>query len=367
MAITDSGSVLVLGAGVSAPFGLSLGGDMISEVAKSIRNEISSLDKMSFTRSCSVGHVLSSAVNSNSEFRKFPIHCTMTRPLFLTSGPYAAEKAVEAERKKLSELERLLDDQTSETIDDFIVENPSHASLTKICIASLFIQSCYNFGIGEATVKPFSSRRFPPSSDIANRNWVHLLINIIRQGIRSKSVSPDNKVKIITFNYDKILEHVLKKQFSNTEASYNHYTNFIEIIHVHGECGDLEDKLSHDAAEICRQWANGIHVINEEAVPDEVLQNRELAKEAIRNANELFFCGFSFAGPNCRLLGLDSLRRNGNRTLISFCNYDGNIGISKTVAKIKGRVIVEESAGSKDSCLGVSDWIKQGQLGELPG
>jgi len=261
----------------------------------------------------------------------------------------------------------LLDGQTSETIDDFIVENPSYANLTKIGIASLFIQSCYDFGNRQALLRPFSDRHFFSQSSGQSRNWVHLLINIIRQGIRSKTVTADKKVKIITFNYDKILEHVLEKQFSNTETPLSHYTDYIEILHMHGECGDLNDVLS-SPAETCLQWAKGIHVVNEPDVPEDIEKKRAEAKTIIKSARELYFCGFSFSGPNCRLLGLDSSYEGGGTRLISYCNYDGNVGIKKTVEKYKRRKQdVVEAPGSVDKPLGVSDWIKQGQLGELPG
>ena len=136
---------------------------------------------------------------------------------------------------------------------------------------------------------------------------------------------------------------------------------------MHGECGDLNDVLS-SPAETCLQWAKGIHVVNEPDVPEDIEKKRAEAKTIIKSARELYFCGFSFSGPNCRLLGLDSSYEGGGTRLISYCNYDGNVGIKKTVEKYKRRKQdVVEAPGSVDKPLGVSDWIKQGQLGELPG
>ncbi|PCJ96176.1 MAG: hypothetical protein COA52_02350 [Hyphomicrobiales bacterium] len=66
---------------------------------------------------------------------------------------------------------------------------------------------------------------------------------------------------------------------------------------------------------------------------------------------------------------------------ISFCNYDGNIGISKTVnayesleqefragghQQAEEKTIIEETSGTLEKPLSVSDWIKLGTLGELP-
>jgi len=370
MAITDINSVLVLGAGVSAPFGLSLGGDMISAVSNAIRTELKRADSEVGSVISTLEGSLGSAVNWNSKFHKYPILGAVASSSWDSENSKFNMANVNSEIENLRELKNLLGDQTSETIDDFIVENPSFARLTKICIASLFLTSCYKFTANSesAPISSFSQRHLRPNSVGSIRNWVHLLINIIRQGIRSGAVSTENKVKIITFNYDTILEYVLEKQFSNTEAGYSHYSDYVDIIHVHGECGALEDSLNHSAAKTCLEWAEGIHVINEKNVPKEVKRKRELARDAVQQANELYFCGFSFAGPNCRLLGLNSLAKPSGRVLISFCNYDGNIGVSKAVKKFeRRRVNVEEVAGSTEKGLEVSDWLRQGNLGELPG
>jgi len=199
---------------------------------------------------------------------------------------------------------------------------------------------------------------------------VHLLINIVRQGLRSGKVSEQNKVNIITFNYDKILEYVLEKQFSNTESNYPNYKNFFRIVHVHGECGQLLE-TEFDPAKACAEWANGIHVIQESSVPEIVSSARQQASEIISESKEVYFCGFSFAGPNCKMLGLS--QNNGNFNRVFFVNnYSGNVGISKAVQKFERKTtvpstVVEEESGSLERPLGVSAWIKLGSLGELPG
>ncbi len=295
---------------------------------------------------------------------------------------YGAKEVI----SRLDSLNLLLQEQTSETIDDFIVENSDYATLTKIAIASIFMKNCYSFKDFGRTPKPFHKRHYNSyESEQPNRNWIHLLINIIRQGIRSGSVSTENKVKIITFNYDTILEFVLEKQFSNTQAGYENWANYIDIIHVHGQCGFIENPQGAPQAQ-CQKWANGIHVVNEAVIPDDIQTNRKKAKKLIGEAKEIYFCGFSFAAPNCHLLGLDSLQAGMDGNLISVCNYDGNVGVSRILNKISdkssvdysntmypqigsGRVKFEldEASGSPEKPITVVDWLKLGYLGELPG
>ncbi len=379
MTITDTDSVLVLGAGVSAPFGLSLGGDMISKLSTSIKSEVYKLSNPNRSEDSGWNDV-SGEANTLDGFKNSPILSTAAN--FQATPDYNSSTGTTI-LEKVKELQKLLDGQTSETIDDFIVENPSYANLTKIGIASQFIQSCYDFNNRQTIVQPFSERYYPSGSIPGERNWVHLLINIIRHGIRSHSVSPEKKVKIVTFNYDKILEYILEKQFRNTEYPYRPYTDYIEILHMHGKCGDLKGTLS-SPAETCLRWAKGIHVVNEPDVPEYLKEKRDAAESIIKSAREIYFCGFSFSGPNCKLLGLDSPDAGIETRLISYCNYDGNVGISKTVKKYERGLVfetdkvpiskdhpvatrIEEACGSSDKPLGISDWIKQGQLGELPG
>ncbi len=373
MSITSENSVLVIGAGTSAPFGLSLGGDLISEISNTIGREKRIFDGK-FSGRIGIGsRAAFHYFFAHENFRECPILNTIVHP-YMNFELDQIEVNVQDHLDKLWHLVELLNNQTSETIDDFIVENPTYAAVVKKCVSTLFFLACVDSN-HTLRAKSFEARYLGNQ----NRNWVHLLINIVRQGIRAGEVSAENKIKIITFNYDMILEYVLEKQFSNTERRMAHWSDYIEILHVHGQCGSLSE-LNERPAKICDEWAKGIHVVNEPNVPDWVQQNRNLASDIIRSSRELYFCGFAFSGPNCRLLELgepdDWL---GERT-ISFCNYDGNVGLSKAVANYEQIVVptadpdqislvstdIQEAKGTRTEPIGVTDWLRLGYLGELP-
>jgi len=257
--------------------------------------------------------------------------------------------------------------------------------LTKICIAANFIKHCYVLKDRVLRRRSFEFREFDGRrTGKPERNWVHLLINIVRQGIRLGDVSEDNPVVIVTFNYDKILEKILEEQFSNTEANYFEYWNYIRIIHVHGACGDLNDTCANPAS-TCLEWAEAINVVNEATENEALGYLRSEAREKIVNAEELYFCGFSFAGPNCRLLGLKTPSDQLESRTISYCNYDGNVGLAKIVDDYKemappvldirgglGQSLgistyVEDASGTVEKPISVADWLRLGYLGELPG
>jgi hypothetical protein len=267
-----------------------------------------------------------------------------------------------ADLHQLRALEKLLENQTSETIDDFIVENPTYAPLAKLCIAAQFLRRSCVFPEPHIALEcepiAFETRDFA-----GKRNWVHLLINIARHGVRTGKVTTQNPLKIITFNYDMILERVLDKQFANTERNYGSYKQYFEILHPHGQFGELSDGMT-DLPLLAGEWAKGVHVVNEDTVSDKVRDARVAARDLVENAKELYFAGFSFAGPNCRLLGLSNQR---SQQLV-YCNYDGNVGVKKSVESYARQPRnIEEAAGSLERPLEMTDWLKAGYLGELPG
>ena len=370
---------------------------------KSIKNQIN-FERNALSKQDNM--LIANLVDVDTKILRYPIHCALYKRFEDTYATYSNHVDL------LGKLTELLNDQTSETIDDFIVENPSYSELTKICIAAIFIKKLYNSKDGGTfhvplglksqnyLLKQLTERNLRQKSDkdedIEERNWVHLLINIVRQGIRQKSVTSENKVKIISFNYDLILENILDNQFSNSENMEGKaWRDYIEILHPHGRCAPLPDEIDN-TANLINEWADGIYVIQEDEnkIPETIKQDRLRAKEIISTAREIYAAGFSFAGPNCRLLGIADSRAHspyqsgGFDRKIYYCNWDGNIGLEMSTSryshsseettkpifkgipqttKTSGSTKVIPQSGTIDRRLGVTDWIKMGVLGEMPG
>ena len=370
MAITDPYSVLLLGAGTSVPHGLGLGGDLIKQVENAIRSELD-VRGSGYQRSIAVRETMSTA----RHFHKYPI-------LGAIANKHSLDFAMSEGLNNLRKLAELLKNQTSETIDDFIVQNPSYSEIVKIVIAALFVSASYTLETNNSwlKVKSFEERQSQQQIRYFNerakqlfrreRNWIHLLINIVRHGIKEGRISKNNKVKIITFNYDCILEYVLKKQFGNIEdpiGIYADYEDYIEIIHVHGKCGLLED-IIYNPSEVIIKWASGIWVVNEDNISNEVKEARQKACDIITNSRQIYAVGFSFSGPNCRLIKVMNVSQSISKRTIHYCNYDGNLGLELMVNNLaKRRIIVEPQKGSYERPLSVVDWFRVGHVGEMPG
>lgn len=110
-------------------------------------------------------------------------------------------------------------------------------------------------------------------------------------------------IKIITFNYDGVLERVLDKQFSNVEEKFWQYTDYFEIVHPHGCCGNVLDQYDNIWKDLT-DWASNIWVVNEPAskLPKNVVAARARAQQLIAEAHHIYAAGFSFSRPNCKLL-----------------------------------------------------------------
>lgn len=372
MSITSHDAVLILGAGVSAPFHLPLGGSMIDKIRSVLARERQVIENRTAIDQLRWNRFLTGIATSSEGLNEFPIRGAVARKWKLDGSDTFQGRELRDDFAKLLNLERLLEDQTSETIDDFIVENPDMADLAKIAIASELFQSCYLFNNINAVFDPreFQKRHIWNSEE---RNWIHLLINTVRQGIRNGAVSDTNPVNIITFNYDGVLERVLDLQFSNTGADYPNWKNFIKIHHVHGHCGEIEHP-ANDPAQVCLDWASNISVVNESTAPPHIIDTRNRARELVQEASKVYAVGFAFARPNVEMLGLHE--KDGDGLTISYCNWDGNAGLRKAVERIGDELAVpnrigmphiEEASGAKSDELSVTDWFRAGYAGDLPG
>ena len=383
MAITDVNTVLILGAGVSVPFGLPTGAQLIDNIAKNLEAQIEQYSSNS-DRYFSANKILPASDLQN--FLRFPYLQpllwkidALDTDLKTQIDRYALDEKLYEEFQKMLELKTLLQNQTSDSIDDFIVLNPSYAEYTKICIAAEFIQSLYKASKEEYNndyeLEDVGERFLATKDNFSNvkeRNWIHRLINLIRLGVAEGKVTTENKIQIITFNYDTILEYVLEQQFTNFERGeedFSNYRNFIEITHVHGQCGELKETINIPG-KTCWEWSQGIKVIREhsESIPETIKQARKNAKSLISYASEIYCCGFAFAKANTDLIELANTKQS--RRKIYYCNFSNDVGLKNAAEKFihqsRSNSSMFHTQVHAENDIGVADWIGIGTLGELP-
>jgi hypothetical protein len=143
-------------------------------------------------------------------------------------------------------------------------------------------------------------------------NWYHYLWQFLGDSLESLG---ENKLSIITFNYDRSLEIFLllaiQNAFGVSEQVAAQHLSKIPIIHVYGQLGGLTCFSSDGSncrpytAEVSQQniaiAANGIRVIAEHREGSvEFVQ----AQEALMSAERICFLGFGFDETNVRRLNI---------------------------------------------------------------
>lgn len=252
-------TVLVLGAGASAPYGFPVG-DKLREL---ILQKSDSIDKFAFRHS----------YNPEEEGDKF-------RDQFRKSR--------------------------SRSIDAFLEHRKDNDSIAgKRLIAARIAQ----FEGYESLREPRNINKSPrePEKDV---DWLALLFDFMRCDGREENIK-QNRLTVVTFNYDRSFEFAffehLCNQYQLAPCIAARIVREWPIYHVHGSIGDCRFPGTGD--ESGRPYMASLDYLDEVEnrmfiVHDEQKENRglEQARIALFGAEKVFFLGFSFHPLNCQRL-----------------------------------------------------------------
>jgi len=348
----EPNTVIVLGAGASAPFDLPLGDQLYKSLIKQLGawdEKLRQPDRPFSVRPFSVHNV--------EYFRRDPIGSLvayLNSPLSQEFLPNNFDR--QSVPRILVEFLEQLRSQTSDTIDRFIHDNPGHQLIGKILLAQNIILPMYDHPkdsapISYMTLRTFAERDFGP-----RRNWYHKLINLMRLDASDGEAVSNNGLTIVTFNYDLSLERALESSLGSTERHATaDWKKAVRILHVNGGPTSLEPRIT-DAGRFIVESARSISLVEEE--PDDHLHSvRGQARHAIQKANKIFIIGFDFDSTNVATIGLTNPRNS----KVYCLNYDGNSGLAN---RIRGLGISDANvkAGAPDNPLHIDRAIDEGFL-----
>lgn len=394
MSITTKNNVLIIGAGASADFGVPLGGPLLSEVRDELIFQANEMEEDLFlnyrSREILWFNYNQKRERTNKPANDYPIWLWLKENYPKVSGENHIHNGDATYYRRLASMMTsvadLLDEQTSETIDDFIAMNPASAEIVKLAIACVFCRIIFSGGEGYGFRKQIHTRNLEIDSDagqkqIVRRNWIHLLINIVRHAVYNGSLKDDEKIRIISFNYDGILESVLDQQFGNTGQEFKPWRDYIEIIHPHGWMGDIPERCQN-MKDLMEKWSIAINVVNEKNPNQEVQNARDTASKWIVDANEVYMAGFALSVPNAKLLTLGSRTRKSPQHW-KIHNYDGSAGLKYTALSYRNdepstggtrfgglppsAISISFEGGSKDEPMTIAQWFQTGIPGDMPG
>jgi hypothetical protein len=126
----------------------------------------------------------------------------------------------------------------------------------------------------------------------------------------------DNKISVLTFNYDRSLEHFLvtaiKHKFGKSESESASKLNALRIIHLHGQLGLLpwqgEDGRAYEPVTdevFVKNAARQIKIVSEDMSG---APQFAAAHEILRSAVKIIFLGFGYNPTNLKRLLPDGLK-----------------------------------------------------------
>lgn len=205
-------------------------------------------------------------------------------------------------------------------VDNFITEF-SRSSLYSI---DFFLERRQEFmHIGKMAI---ASYLFPCEKDEILResvnNWYMYLYNRLKSSFEDFD---ENKISFITFNYDRSLEQflfeALKSQFNKSPQECTEKMQKVPIVHLYGQLDLLpwqdqngkEYSPKNNLIERLRAAPKNIKLISDER---DIAKSEEFQKAygLIKNAERIYFLGFSFDETNLKRLDIKLMK---NKALIA--------------------------------------------------
>ncbi len=266
-------TVLILGAGASAPYGFPVGDELLHDIDGLLRK--SPDDEQSL-------------------------------PGYLRDLGYARDDQLDFARRLVCSGEP--------SVDAFLESNSKDEEIGKASIAFALMQKEHHQNlIDDAHHKAKQGA------------WYKYLRNVLRA---SREDLPRNQLSVVTYNYDRSLEEYLYRCFSNTYRGISVYDMFdllersIPIVHVHGQLGHhpynrrkhewetIRDYSPHIDMESLRIAMKQIKIAHEGADSDPEFKR---AHELIAEAQIVCFLGFAYHSDNVTRLRLDTIDWDGKR------------------------------------------------------
>lgn len=261
-------TVLVLGAGASKPYGFPIGRELLFKIKQALMNR--SPDK---------------------------------RHLWGKLRTLGMDEGV------ISEFLSALIYADPPSVDTLLEKRREFLTVGKLSIALSLIpyeHENYLFNVGKSDDMPAS--------------WYRYLMD--KLGAENCEEFKNNKLSIITFNYDRSLEHylytALKNRYGINDKDCFECFSSIPIIHVHGSLGQLPWQRGN----YCRPYENDLPLQEIALASTQIIVMSEKddnapiflrAYELMNKASKIFFLGFGYHDTNLRRLGLGRLLDKTNK------------------------------------------------------
>jgi len=243
------------------------------------------------------------------------------------------------------------------SVDAFLEEHPDYLAMGKFVIASNLLPL-------EKERLLYDAWLYPEKAGLKDKNhWYDILFERLIDGVDFDNFK-DNKLSVITFNYDRSFEHFLFNSFrsSRKKAMENEpdciaQVSTIEIVHVYGSLGRLpwqpDSGLLKGIPEVkYTALRNGGDLPTKIATIDLAANSIDLvrddsgdtpafarSKELLQQAQRIYILGFGFNRTNLERLGL--LDPDFHTVEIQGTAYDLSAQLSTEIKQINYFISIE--------------------------
>lgn len=291
----ETPTTLVVGAGASLDFGLPSGPQLWDAVRRKITE--------AFHRALEQQQSYYSAVDS----LRIAAQTSLSTEVLIRSLNPDGAKAF-GQLREISDAVSNADVHSS--VDDFLLDNPSMTTAVKGIVAAHLAGSLYTENNRRWTRKRGLVDKLTNSGDPTTLNWIRVFVGVCRSFLRNKKVR--SRLIIINFNYDRLLETVMRVLWERSEAAFPDFDECFSFVYPHGAFSDLPEEIREPANWILRQASS----IGFAGKPGNEVE--AIARKAIDDSYTTLMIGFSCSAANAVLLGL--ARRHAKK--IYYQNFD---------------------------------------------
>jgi hypothetical protein len=217
-----------------------------------------------------------------------------------------------------------------DNVDDFVRDNPSLKEPMQTLIAGNLFENLYQHDEDKSgwALKPRIFERIfrvpPPGKNV--ENWIRHFIGLCRNQLQlvpqGKGVHP---VTVISFNYDRLMESVLRYFWDQSEVKHPKIDDCFKFLYPYGAFSELKSHVP-EAGPWLVQQSKEIAITG--SAPS---SQKTVAREALEKACEIYMLGFSCLESNMQWLGLTP--KLGKKVFAQ--NFqDGDERLARVLAKI---------------------------------
>lgn len=237
--------------------------------------------------------------------------------------------------------DELVSQSEHETIDEFLEANDKYEDLARFYIALVLLDSTYAKN-GNSPSQPSlryelkeGRLRDERISGSDRLGWYSKLVRHINKGCPTdEDVIARNEIDIITFNYDRSLEHFLEDRLFRSgkfDGTKYKYSDVVKIHHVYGVLDDFlggpkrtVGGLSSTMVFAAIDTRHNIQLIRDNPSQSPAIRG---ALKALKAAEDIVVIGFGFAPENWKLLNLPQMLTHSRPRIHLYDNHPVTIGL----------------------------------------